>query len=236
MNRAEHPWAVVAALPQELAPLRRISHQNCSLIVTGMGIENADRNLRAHLREKEFAGVFGIGLAGALTPSLRIGDLVIGQEVHGESIHHADAQLLDAAGKIRLSETGINFGTIVTVNEIVCTAWRKRQLAEKAHSCKLSCVDMESWAFSRVCAENDIPCLNIRCISDLLEEDLPLDFNRFRKPDGNLGLLSIAMAALIRPRVIGGLWKMRSNAQFCAHQLACFVTQVLSTARKLETV
>src|SRR3990172_8347745 len=100
MNSSELPWAVVAALPQELAPLKRISHQNLSLIETGMGSENADRSLRAHLRKQEFAGVLGIGLAGALSPSLRIGDLVIGQEVHGESQYTATPRLLDAARKI----------------------------------------------------------------------------------------------------------------------------------------
>jgi nucleoside phosphorylase len=47
-------------------------------------------------------------------------------------------------------------------------------------------VDMESTAVADVCASRGLPFLIARSITDLLDEDLPLDFNLCRGEDGRV--------------------------------------------------
>ena len=84
---------------------------------------------------------------------------------------------------------------------------------------------MESWAVARVCQESGIPYVIVRCISDVLSEDLPLDFNRFRLPNGNLDDRRIVISALMHPSCIWGLWKLARQLTFCTRKLAEFVDQ-----------
>ena len=228
MNNRVFPWAVVAALQQELAPLKRRFQHDLVLIETGMGCENADRSLRARLREQHVAAVLGIGLAGALSSSLEIGDLVIGQEVWGRTRITPPASLVKAARETLSNDSGIHLGSVITVNKMVCTTEGKRQLATSLGVDQLGCVDMESWAVARVCEEIGIPYLIVRCISDVLSEDLPLDFNRFCLPDGNLDIRRIMRSAFLHPSKLQGLWKFARRLTLCTSRLAEFADQFVS--------
>ncbi len=211
----------------ELAPLQRRCHDRLLLIETGIGADNVVRSLQAQLQGKSAEAVLGIGLAGALSSGLRVGDLVIGQEIWGPSRLTPSSQLLSLAGELCVDDSAIYPGAVISVNELICSTDAKRRLASTMVGRSVACVDMESWTIARFCSHFQIPFLIVRSISDAFDEDLPLDFNHYRRADGNLDVLRIVVAALIHPRLIGGLWTLGCHARLCTRRLVQFVERML---------
>lgn len=216
---------VVAALGRELAALRRAADPRLALLETGEGAENARRALRSWLEAETPRAVIGIGFAGALSDSLKLGDLLVAREsrtFEGESVA-APQTMLEAARRAHGDGAGVSFGVTVTVNEVVCQAEGKRRLAITLASDEIACVDMESSAVGRVCAERGIPFVIARCITDLFAEDLPLDFNRCRRTDGRISNRKVVGAMLRRPSSFKALWGLRQRSIVCSQKLATFV-------------
>jgi adenosylhomocysteine nucleosidase len=230
VSDGELPLAVVAALKRELVPLGRKAHPNLALIETGAGAQNADRHLRWWLERSRTRGVIGIGFAGALSPSLLVGDLMVAREVlggKGERLAANSALLISAAERLELEGLAVRFGTIITANKIAGESKDKRSLAMALSANEVGCVDIESSAIAKVCTERHIPFLIVRCITDVFDEDLPVDFNRCRNSDGDLNYGKVLKAALLNPRSFKGLWELRRRSQACAEQLALFVQRLL---------
>jgi len=220
---------VVAALARELEPLGREPRAGVALIETGEGTGNAERAIRSWLERRNARAVLGIGFAGALSDSLRVGDCVIACEVRGPDrdgeTFAASSNLLSAAELVGIG--GLRFGIAITVDEIVVEAAAKRRLAALLSKDKIGCVDMESIAIARVCSERGIPFLIVRAITDLLDEDLPVDFNRCRTVDGRVSAQKVIRAALLRPRSFKGLLELNRRSEVCAEKLASFIRQLL---------
>ncbi len=225
-NPAEAPILVVAALSRELVGLARKSHPALALLETGEGIVNVERHLEAWLDQRKARTVLSIGFAGALSSSLKAGDLVIADEVRGSSAV-PDAKLLAAARRVVAGESWIHFGVALTSNEILWKAQSKRSLAESLAVDEIGAVDMESTAIARVCGRRGMPFLVTRCITDLLDEDLPLDFNQLRNCDGRVDSKRVMRAALVRPGAVRGLWQLRKRSQLCAERMAEFVSRLV---------
>jgi nucleoside phosphorylase len=211
---------VVAALARELAPLRKRDLQDVTLLTVGVGRKNAERRLREWFTRHQTDAVICLGFAGALSSLLNIADLVIGKTGWPAS---------DALNK--LSSTGIHFGKIITIDEIV-GAQGKRELAARLAPEELACVEMESAAVAQVCHEQRIPYLLVRAISDLFDEDFPVDFNRCRDENGEVSQAKVMKAVLRYPQAIKPLLDLGRRAALCAERLAEFVEQALPMLRK----
>ncbi len=219
-NVAQAPILVTAALSHELGKLRRSSHPGLALVETGEGTVNAERHLAAWLEQRLPRAVLSIGFAGALSPSLQAGDLVIAREVRDSNIS-PDASLLSAAERVQIER--VRFGAAVTTDEILWRAESKRALASSLDANEIGFVDMESTAIAKVCARRGVPFLIVRSITDPLDEDLPLDFDRYRDGDGQVDPKKIIRAALLRPATFKALLVLRKRSKLCADRMADFV-------------
>jgi len=215
------PVLVVAALSYELAKLHRGARHGLALLETGEGIANAERCLEAWLERGAARAVLSIGFAGALSPSLQVGDLVIGREVR-DSRGSPDANLLSASKRVQMT-VPLHFGVALTSNEILFEAESKRTLASSLGANEIGFVDMESTAIAGVCARRRVPFLIARSITDRLEEDLPLDFNQYRDRDGRVDPKKVVKAALLRPAALKGLLELRKRSRLCAGRMAEFI-------------
>lgn len=215
------PILVVAALSYELASLNGMAHPGLALLETGEGVANAERQLEARLERGVARAVFSIGFAGALSSSLQVGDLVVADDIRG-SIGRPDSTLLSAARQTQM-KVPLRFGVAVTSSEILWQAESKRALAASLAANEIGFVDMESTAIAGVCAKHGLPFLIARSITDLLDEDLPLDFNRCRTADGRVDSKKVVKAALLRPAAFTGLFELRRRSRVCADRLAEFV-------------
>jgi adenosylhomocysteine nucleosidase len=223
------PILVVAALSHELEKLNRAAHPGLALLETGEGVANAERQLEAWLERRSARAVLSIGFAGALSPGLKVGDLVVAKSVHGSNAQ-PDQKLVTAAAQVQL-DTPIRLGTALTSDVILWRAAEKRALANSLVADEIGFVDMESTAIASVCARHGVPFLIVRSITDLLDEGLPLDFNQCRDSEGRVNSIKVMKAALLKPGSVSGLLELRKRSHLCAERMAEFVLRVVGLIR-----
>ena len=225
MSSLEQPqFLVVAALSYELKKLKRAAHPELALLETGEGVANAERNLEAWLERRSAYAVFSIGFAGALSPELRVGDLVVAESVYGSNAQ-PDHKLVTAAARVQL-DAPVRLGAALTSDIVLWRAAQKRELASSLAASEIGFVDMESTAIAGVCTRLGVPFLIIRSITDLLEEDLPLDFNQCRDSKGRVSPMKVMKAAVFNPVSITGLLKLRKRSELCADRMSDFVIKL----------
>ena len=109
---------------------------------------------------------------------------------------------------------------LVSVDRVAVTAAEKRALREKTGA---AAVDMESGAIAEKAREWDVPFYSVRAVSDLADEDMPLDFNLYRDARGRFSRARIALAALSKPfAAIPGLLRLERNCRIAAEALGEF--------------
>jgi adenosylhomocysteine nucleosidase len=84
-------------------------------------------------------------------------------------------------------------------------------------------VDMESAAVRAVAGERGLRYYCIKAVSDRADEALPLDFNRYRNPDGRFSRIHIGFAALARPVLFPRLMALQRKAGQAAQSLGDFL-------------
>jgi adenosylhomocysteine nucleosidase len=175
--------------------------------------------------------VISSGFSCALTAS-RIGALVIGTDVvwHGGSRSSGGTEaVIPCAAPWRLLAEDVarqmavecRIGRMVTVDHVLWQAAQKQSVARLTGAVGL---DMESAALGQAAVTRGVPFLVIRTASDLLDEDLPLDFNLFLHPRGwPRGLLS----CLLHPTSWSGLERLRRQAAVASDALGVFLAAYL---------
>lgn len=183
---------LVAATEMEALPLAgQTTGQPYELFVAGVGLLETAVRLTRRLDEGrgDVSLVLNFGVAGAyvgsgaglldicLAESEVLGDFGI---CHAESIAPLSGQLAGRAffpldrryvtqaweilGK---HECSCKKGAFVTVNGVTATAKRGAVL-HAAHNSL--CENMEGGAVARVCEEFSVPCLEVRCVSNMVED------------------------------------------------------------------
>jgi adenosylhomocysteine nucleosidase len=145
-------------------------------------------------------GIINTGFCGALDPSLSIGDIVVWGDVPCGS---------------RFSS-----GEISSSDHVVVTAAEKRQLREKTGAIA---AEMEAAAVKKIAEDWRVPFYCVRAVSDMANEDLPLDFNLYRDRAGRFSLPRIALAAMNRPWTrIPALKRLEANCNVASESLGAF--------------
>jgi adenosylhomocysteine nucleosidase len=104
-------------------------------------------------------------------------------------------------------------GTIVSAPTVVWQAEDKRRLRRLTEATGL---DMESAAVAVAAQKQGVPMAIVRTVSDLVDEDLPLDFNLFLRPTGWIKGLQ---ALIGRPSSFVGLNRLRKQSRVAADRL-----------------
>lgn len=192
------------------------------LIQTGIGPANARAVCRAAFKDQALDMAISSGLACALTASF-VGELFIGTDVLavrsdgtkeiGTSVI-CDRTLTDMALRAAHAEgLPARAGRFVSLPRIVCRGEDKRRVATETDAMAL---DMESAAIGAMAAEHRVPFVVIRAASDLLDEDLPMDFNLFLEP---ADWLKGAWACVARPARLLGLRRMRTQMHTASQRI-----------------
>lgn len=204
----------------------RSRHSQLFLFQTGIGNLAARSAVKQAAAAQKFDLLISSGFACALAAA-GVGDLLIGTEVMqcgnekerpgpGRNLSCSSEVVALAAQVGQLSGLSVHTGGYVTVPRILSRAAEKRVIAKRTGAIA---ADMESAA---VCAEGQargIPVLVARTASDLVDEDLPVDFNHFLTPGGWLRGIAYFLA---HPASLGGLNRMRVQSAVAAERLARF--------------
>lgn len=185
--------------------------QHCLVHITGMGQNNARAAIAKALTSCSPQLVLTCGYAGGLNPKLQRGDIVFDAESHGNLAK-------------RLIDLGAHAGTFHCAGQIAVSAAAKARLRQESQA---DAVEMESGVIRTLCRQRGIPAATIRVISDDAATDLPLDFNRLLKPDGNISFARLALAIARSPGAIRRLMRFQRELDGCSRRLASVLAGLL---------
>ncbi len=119
--------------------------------------------------EVEF--VISVGLAGALSPDLNIGDLVIAGETTRIEEVHALAKHIEQKLEIK----HVNVGHIISDNQFL----ESMEIKHK-HTTQIAyCAEMEGIAIAHACHLSEIPFVMMRCVSDKADNSGEMNYEDF---------------------------------------------------------
>jgi adenosylhomocysteine nucleosidase len=167
--------------------------------------------------------VISAGFAGALDHSLHAREVVAAGEVVDDQ-----GRCWTTQRPKLLSVLDIGRGRLLTWPRLVGDPAEKRRLAQTFGACT---VDMESAVVAAFCAEQGIPFLSLRAVSDDAQTALSPQL---------LGLLArervsgwrLGLAALSSPRLLGECWRLARTTRRAAERLARALNAVLTDSRR----
>lgn len=168
------------------------------MVRSGVGKVNAARATQILIDNIKVDYIFNIGVAGGISKSLKVGDIVIGEKLvqHDFDItafNHdkgyipeigvyiqADDYLFRLANNVLKSDDIINVVSgVISSGDIFCTEIKMGQKINSKFNAL--CVEMEGASIAQICYLNHIPFLVLRSISDTPNNDNVITYEEFLK-------------------------------------------------------
>ncbi len=206
--------AIMGAMPEEIAPILKklgsyktteyakntyyeATYKGVDLVIAYSKIGKVFSTLTATTMIEHFGAtkLLFSGVAGAVSPDLRVGDLVVANKLsqhdlditafghpfgfvpEGAVFVEADASMI-ALSKEVASEMGksVKEGIIATGDQFVANAERKNWIGD---TFKADALEMEGGSVAVVCDALDVPFFILRAISDAADMDASFSFDEF---------------------------------------------------------
>lgn len=170
----------------------------CVMVRSGVGKVNAARATQILIDNIKVDYIFNIGVAGGISKSLKVGDIVIGEKLvqHDFDItafNHdkgyipeigvyiqVDDYLFRLANNVLKSDDKINVVSgVISSGDIFCTEVKMGQKINSKFNAL--CVEMEGASVAQICYLNHIPFLVLRSISDTPNNDNVITYEEFLK-------------------------------------------------------
>jgi len=165
----------------------------------------------------DIRGVISIGLAGALSPLLEVGEVVIADSVMtgAENWDCHEGWRVRLVSRLPLAHRGALFGSDVIIEHPETKAGLHKTTGAVA-------VDMESQVAARFARQRNLPLAALRVISDDASHVLPPAALVAMKPDGRLALGRVLLSLLRRPKQVPALVRTaRDSNKAFAELLRC---------------
>jgi adenosylhomocysteine nucleosidase len=199
----------------------RLGQATVDFVITGMGTANATR-VAGSLISKAYSFCIISGFAGALKPSVKLGNIVASEKVQ----HHASRQteICDPDLLAHASENGATrIATLLTTDHVVNTSTEKNRLSELAEA-----VDMESFAILRAANKNKVPCAVVRVISDSFDRDMPQEIDTIVDPHGHVKIAGVVRYVVKHPLMVPALMRLGRDSKTVAEALAHFLESFIN--------
>lgn len=173
-----------------------ISNTRCILVKCGVGKVNAARATQILIDHIKIDYIFNIGVAGGISPNLKVGDIVIGERLvqHDFDITafnhekgyipeigvyiNSDEYLYKLANNVLKDEQKMNvFSGVIASGDIFCTEFNMSKKINKKFNAL--CVEMEGASIAQICYLSHIPFLIIRSISDTPNNNNTITYETF---------------------------------------------------------
>ncbi|MBS0202694.1 MAG: 5'-methylthioadenosine nucleosidase [Planctomycetes bacterium] len=191
-----------------------------AIVEAGTGPVRAQRATRSLLDAHKPPWVISTGFAGALRADLKVGNIVVSNELVGLKIEPLKIDLAMAANPAK----GLHVGRTLTVDRMVRTIADKQALATETGAIA---VDMESIAVASVCRETKTRFMSVRAISDDMSTDLPPEVLSLIGETGAVRLGAVIGSLWKRPSSYKDMWRMREHAMEAADRLADFLDGIV---------
>ena len=143
------------------------------ILITGIGMLNTSISLTQRLASGKYDLLINIGVAGSFNPELNIGDVVEVVEEKISELGFEDGESFSEFNEFNLknvfenkSKTDLLSVRSITVNRV---HGNKRSITEIINRLNPDIENMEGAAFFQVCNTFNVPCIQIRAISNKVE-------------------------------------------------------------------
>lgn len=199
----------------------RIGGADVNVLLTGVGGKSAWVETTKIVWDSDVDICVSSGLAGALRAEYRLGDILVAKEVQAISwkrIVASDAKLVQLA-----EEHGARaVGSFYSVDRVIRSASEKLELGRVADA-----VEMESGEVLYEASAFGAKVIAIRGISDTVDEDLPLDFNRVMTPAGEVSIPKVLGEVVRHPTSVPALMRFGKQSRMAAEKLGAFLDRYL---------
>jgi len=197
----------------------------------GAGRRQVEQATRAAIEKYRPSLIISAGFSGATKPSLKPGDLLIGDEawalVGPESSwerrsalqRHLLSDLERRSLTTTLNSSGLApaFGGVATVDKLVSSAERKSWLGQ---TLPVSVVDMESYWACEATAQRNVQCIALRSVLDPLEQRLPPYVAKATEDASQRSIWRAAAYALTHPSDVPSLVRLGTQYRAAKASLA----------------
>jgi adenosylhomocysteine nucleosidase len=194
----------------------RVGDADVRVILTGVGRFAAQRAMGQAFNITPDVCI-AAGLSGALKADYLPGQILAARTVAnmtGTRMMHSDSELVSAA-----AASGAKIvASFLASERVIATSQEKQELGASGDA-----VDMESLYVVTAAAQHSVRAVAIRAISDAVNEDLPLDFERVFNEQGGVSVGNVIRQIAASPGRIPGLLRLASNTERAAGALAAFL-------------
>jgi adenosylhomocysteine nucleosidase len=195
----------------------QVGNTEIDILLTGIGGKTAWLETTKRVWDGDIDICISSGLAGGLKTNYHPGAILAARAVQavswGKTVS-CDPDLLRIALETGAQEAELFYST----DRVILTAKEKRELGRKADA-----VEMESGEVLYEAQAFGARTIAIRGISDTVEEDLPLDFNRVTTATGEVSLTRVMGEVLMHPGAIPSLMRFGKQSKMAAEKLCQFL-------------
>ena len=166
----------------------------------------------ADLSSSRLEAVITTGYCGGLDPALKVGDIVVAEEV----VDLASGEHFPCAAL----PGNTNRGVVLSQDRIANNFEEKQRLFAQSGACA---VEMEAAGVAARSKRAGLPFHCIKVISDVATESFSIDLNQMRTTEGRVARGKIVVYALVRPNLVPGLLRLKRRTEEVAQVLGDFL-------------
>lgn len=197
-----------------------ISGVEVDVYLTGIGWTGAKVGM-VYLLSKKPDACISSGLAGGLRADLNCGQIVAARLV-GTTKDTSKVQSRQRLLALAEEAGATVVDSFITASEVVSQSRLKKAMAEFG-----DVVEMESFHILNMTTGPQVASVAIRAISDVADQDLPLDFGKAVKSDGTLNLRQLLFQIGRQPHKIPALIKFGRESERATVALANFLDKYI---------
>ncbi len=242
MTDDSSPIGLIAAMHEECRPLLRrvqgweksrlgpftayrfrLAGQDCLLVQSGIGQERAGAATRALVAARQPRLLVSFGVAGAVQAGLQIGDVVSVGDValleRGISGPPTPLAALSGAASAAIEAVLHAAGSRLVIGSALTT--RGSQVFKQERCAMVNPVlEMETAAIAQAAAEDGVPLIGLRGISDTPEQPLPVDPDWLMDENYHLQFGRLLGVLIRRPDILFKGNRIRRNSAIAAENTA----------------
>lgn len=197
------------------------------LVRTGMGRDRARRALIEVAEKWDLKEVISIGYAGALDPSLEVGDLVVADLVMelDSSRLEDDTKTFSLKKEIFNLATDVHKRILLTVDRVAATPQEKKKLKEQYSAVA---VDMETSALAEEAQTRDLAFVSVRAITDTADQEL-IDCAHLVEENGEVSKMKAGWHVVTHPGDLKGMIELGQHARIATANLTEFLRTYINS-------
>ncbi len=201
----------------------------CALL-TGIGGEKAWVNAVKLIWNLDVDMCISSGLAGGLRAEHALGEVIVAREVESISWKRriqCDPEMVELAFHCGAKEVQLMY----SADHVIVSAAEKNTLGKVA-----DVVDMESGDILYEAAAFGARVVAIRAISDVSEQDMPIDFNRVVTDEGDVSISCVLGEVVRHPSALPSLVRFGRQSRAAAEALARFLDRYVESLAAVKSV